>query len=377
MTRLLEILISLAIVAALFLVIALVLPSSRYLSHSVETNRKMTIVYDTLNSLRRFKSWNALALRDPGLQIKLSGPDSGVGARMDYSSDKSEVGQGSWEIVETVPNQSVTYAIVNNQRGSNKRSTFSLKPTGRSGRNVEITQTYAVDYGWNLIGRYAGMYVSRHVGDDMKLGLSRLSNMLATVPNVDYRVPGSKLADLKVVERPAEHLLVVSAGSIERNNEVIKASMKSNMEWIKRTMDANGLVAAGPMRIISTELGRETYTFDVAQPVRKASAAASSGANADADADIAAAPAPAPGAEAPLTVKPMGPVKYVQTKAGRAASASYTGFMAELENVRNAVRAWALTQGHEVVDRPYEVYKNGIDQAFTENGAYDVYWTIK
>src|SRR3546814_6674571 len=46
--------------------------------------------------------------------------------------------------------------------------------------------------------------------------------------------------------------------------------MKSNREWIKRTMAANDLVAAGPMRIISTELGRENYTFEIAQPVRKA-----------------------------------------------------------------------------------------------------------
>ena len=65
MTRLIEVLISLAIVAALFLVISLVLPSSRHLSEKVETNRKATIVYDTLNSLRRFKDWNPLVLRDP------------------------------------------------------------------------------------------------------------------------------------------------------------------------------------------------------------------------------------------------------------------------------------------------------------------------
>ena len=70
-------------------------------------------------------------------------------------------------------------------------------------------------------------------------------------------------------------------------------------------------------------------------------------------------------------------MKYVQTKPGRAATGSYTGYMAELENVRNALRAWALTQGLEPTDRPYESYKNGIDQAFTENGQYDVYWTLK
>ena len=132
------------------------------------------------------------------------------------------------------------------------------------------------------------------------------------------------------------------------------------MEWIKRTMDANGLVAAGPQRIISTELGRENYTFDVAQPVRRAAA-------------------PATGAvAAPLTgVKLQGPVKLVHVMPHRAATASYTGYMAELENVRNALRAWALTHGVEPTDRPYESYKTGIDSAFTENGQYDVYWTIK
>ena len=84
MTRLIEVLISLAIVAALFLVISFVLPSSRHLSEKVETNRKMTIVYDTLNSVHRFKDWNPLVLHDPRMQLKLSGPESGVGARLDY-----------------------------------------------------------------------------------------------------------------------------------------------------------------------------------------------------------------------------------------------------------------------------------------------------
>src|SRR3546814_18408705 len=70
--------------------------------------------------------------------------------------------------------------------------------------DLQITQTYDVEYGWNLIGRYAGLYVSRHVGDDMKLGPSRLSNMLASVPNIDYAVEGSGMRGLSIMERPAE-----------------------------------------------------------------------------------------------------------------------------------------------------------------------------
>jgi hypothetical protein len=153
--------------------------------------------------------------------------------------------------------------------------------------------------------------------------------------------------------------------------------MKANMEWINRTMAASGLVAAGPMRIVSTELGRETYTFDVVQPVRRGAAKADTADEGEEDGEAAPAPVPA-ASSGPLTgIKLQGPVKYEHTEAGRAATGSYVGYMAELEAVRNAVRAWTLTQGEEAVGRPYEVYKNGIDQAFTADGQYQVYWMLK
>ena len=81
---------------------------------------------------------------------------------------------------------------------------------------------------------------------------------------------------------------------------------------------------------------------------------------------------------APMTgLKLLGPVKYQRSEAGRYATATYVGYMAELETVRNAVRAWTLTQGEEPAGLPFEIYKNGIDQAFTANGQYDVYWMVK
>lgn len=55
MTRIIEFLIALGIVAGLFVVVGLVLPSERQMSESVETNRRMTIVYDTVNGFRRFR----------------------------------------------------------------------------------------------------------------------------------------------------------------------------------------------------------------------------------------------------------------------------------------------------------------------------------
>ena len=73
----------------------------------------------------------------------------------------------------------------------------------------------------------------------------------------------------------------------------------------------------------------------------------------------------------------LGPVEYMRTEPTVVAGGDYTGFMAELENVRNAIRAWAMTQGHEVTGRPFELYKSGIEDSFTPEGQYEVYWTVK
>jgi len=388
MTRLLELLISVVIVAALFVGMGLLLPSSRTLTESVETNRRLSIVFDTLNGVKRFKDWNPIAMRDPSIQLDLSGPETGIGAKISYRSAAEGIGQGSWEIVESQDEARVVYQLENSQRGENKRMEFTLRGTGNNNRNVEITQKYTVDYGWNLFGRYAGMYVGRHVGDDVKLGLNRLVSILAAVPNVDYRADDGRMRDLGIVQRPAENLLVVSAGAVARDNVAVQDSMKANRRWIDIAMEANNLEPAGPLRIITTEFGRETYTFDVALPVRKKRPApprtrtrnpptAASAAEPETT-EVAAD-------EGELTDLKLGDairdrdgvVKYVRTMPSTAVKADYTGYMAELEVVRNAMRAWVMTtQAMDVTGRPYEVYVNGIDAAFTENGQFEAYWTL-
>ena len=358
MTRLIEVLISLAIVAVLFLLVALVLPSSRHLNEKVETNRKITIVYDTLNSLRRFNDWNPLVLRDPRMKLQLSGPASGVGARMDYDSSNPQLGKGSWEITATEPNASVTYAITNPQRGHDKVSTFSLKPTGRAGRNVEITQSYDVDYGWDLMGRYSGMYI-HSVGDDMKRGLAKLTNNLAGIPNYDYNADFGRKdpADMpKVVELPAENLLFAPA-AVERDPDKIQQAMSNNMQWIKKVMDANGLEPAGPVRVITTEFGADAYSFDIAQPVRKKGETGP------------ATEIPAPKLEQQ--------VQFVRTQPARYVSGGFTGHMINLAKIRDSLRAWTMTRGYETTGRPFEVWTNGVEPGFTDEGHFQLFWQLK
>ena len=383
MTRLLEILISLAIVFALFLIVGVVLPSSRHLTEEIETNRKMTIVYDTLNTPRRLKDWNPLAFHDPRMQWEFTGPDSGVGARVDYASDVPRVGSGSWEITASEPGQRIEYAITNPERGHTKRTTFLLQPTGRNNRNVKITQAYDVDYGWNLLGRYAGLYVERSVGDDVQFGLGKLTNMLAGVPNYDYAVLEEQPT---LVERPARNVLFVPS-TVDRDNDVVQNQMATNMQWIRKVMDANGLEAAGPLQVVTVEFGTENYAFELAQPVRKAGAGPADegeGAGTEAETEgegeeaVAEAETPAPVVDdQPIEIALQGPVEYRMVEHHQAATTSMEGHMANLPRFRDAVRAWALTRGWETTGRPYEEWEAGVGQSFTNSGEFEVYWPVK
>ena len=394
MTRFIEILIALAIVAVLFVIVGLLLPSERHLSESVETNRKMTIVYDTLSSMRRFDDWNPIALRGR-MEKTVSGPASGEGATFSYDAQDERVGEGSWKIVEAVPGQRIVYAVENNHRGDDKTMTITLEPTGRNNRNVKITQEYDVDYGWNILGRYEGLYVARNVGDSMKMGLTRLGNMLATIPNYDYGV----LPEMpEIVERPAENVLFVPS-TVDRDNAVVMNQMQTNWQWIEKVMQANGLEAAGPLRVVTVEFGSENYAFELAQPVRKAgtgpdsedeaaegeadegeageAVAEGDEAGEETEAEGEAAPAaPAVDAE-PIEIALQGPVEYRHTQRHQAATAHTTGHMANLPTFRDGIRAWALTRGYETTGRPYESWNAGIVDSFDVTGDFDVYWPVK
>jgi hypothetical protein len=382
MTRAIEWIISLLIVIALFVVIGLFLPSKRVVSHSVETNRPMSTVNDILGGFARFRDWNSLINQDPTMQITTSGPEIGVGARLEFSSADRLVGSGSWEVVDMVPGETITHALDVPGRGHNKTMTFRFERTGQRNQNVKITQRYSVEYGWDLIGRYAGLYVTRAIRDDMKRGLEKLGNLLTTIPRFDYsqHEPGFEFRDL-----PAINALSVTTAA-KRANDDIALAMVNQLKWIEQVMEKSGLEAAGPMRIVTNEFSTDTYGFDVVMPIRPKSSEPAAKADAGADAagdaavEAAAEAAAATDPAAPLElldVKLDGPVQYVQIPAMRAAVTTYIGPSPGLPRIRDLVRAWAMVRGANTTDRPFEEYLNPIKDMLSEEAEFRVFWPVQ
>ena len=70
MTRLLELLVSLLIVAALVVVVGVLLPSHGHLERSVDVPNPIRQIYDSLNTMRRFPDWSPERRLDPLVTMK-------------------------------------------------------------------------------------------------------------------------------------------------------------------------------------------------------------------------------------------------------------------------------------------------------------------
>lgn len=409
MYRLLEMLISLVLVALLFVVVGLFLPADRVVQHSIETNYPARMVYDLMNGFRRFPEWFPLRAHDPKVQFSLEGEARGEGAKIYYASQDPKIGNGSFHIVRSEDLQRIEYELENQSRGTNKRSVVELE---QQGKTVKVTWTYTVDYGWDLLGRYAGLYVNRTAGDDIKAALGHVGGLLATMPRFDY-------SDVEVAYETIEpqHMLFMSMKT-KRNITAVEEGMIKALAAVRASLAANKLTASGPARLVTTNFGGDEYEFDVVVPfaapegatlidaaewearntaaaepaveqqpstAESGDSAASAEAAATAEAEAAAAAALA--GLMPEQPKPLLPfvdglklgdkVQQGVSYGGKVVATEYAGHPAALPLRRDQLRAYAATHGDQVWDRAFEEYLTDIQDTSAEEAQFKIYWPIR
>ncbi len=374
MTRLIEFVIALLLVALLFVLVGVFLPSHRYVRHSVETNRPVRLVYDLLNGFQRYDEWHPKRSYDPSIKYTLEGEPRGVGAILRYASQNAKIGEGSLTVTESVQDERIEWAAKSNAYGTNKTYVFTLDDRGKT---VDINWEYDVDYGWDLLGRYAGLYIDRTVGDDMRLGLTNLTGLLATIPNFNYDTPLVDIQETVVQSQPA----LFFATSADRNISAVEEELDASIGKLRAAIASNGLEVAGPPRLITVEFADKKYSFEVAIPIRPASAAASEG-----EQGAEAAEAAPVAAQTPVTTVAATPIEGLNlpegivsgvTYGGKVLTTDYAGHPASLPLIRDMLRAYAATHGLSVHDRGYEEYLTEISETVAEDSTFKVYWPIR
>lgn len=263
MTRVLELLVSLLIVAALIVIVGVLLPSHGHVERSVVVSNPVRQIYDSVNTLRRFPEWSPQRRLDPKLFMEYEGVRSGPGATVKWRGNET-VGNGSLSIVSSEPDSQVKMALEDDSAGTNKTYTITLEPSENK-KTTRIVWAYDVDYGWDLAARYAGLYIHGKPDATVQTAVANISSMLAAFPNVDYKDQEIKEEDVAAVP-----MLFVSTKAPRSLDEVEMATTDA-VTKIQAFMAKVGLNQAGPVRTITSNWGDQNYAFDVAIPVDKAS----------------------------------------------------------------------------------------------------------
>ena len=88
---------------AAFVATGYLLPKQVHIERSITVDRPASMMFELLNSYRYFNEWSPWAGRDPNAEFVISGPGSGVGARMSWIGEPNLVGSGWQEIVASKP----------------------------------------------------------------------------------------------------------------------------------------------------------------------------------------------------------------------------------------------------------------------------------
>lgn len=174
MKVLIKILLGLVIVVVLLAVVGFFLPREVHMERSIAVDAEPNEIYQAVNDFQNFNKWSPWAQIDPTTRYEYSGPDSGVGAKMSWSSDHPDVGNGSQEIVESVPNQKVTNVLLFDGFEPSYASLI-IEP---SGNGSTVTWTFDGDMGSNPIGRYFGLFMEDMLGPQYEEGLSNLKRVV-------------------------------------------------------------------------------------------------------------------------------------------------------------------------------------------------------
>ena len=169
---------------AAFVVTGYLLPKQVHIERSITVNRPASMMFEILNSYRYFNEWSPWADRDPNAEFVISGPESGVGARMSWIGEPQLVGSGWQEIIASEPYEQVNIKLDFDAQGIADTG-FKLVSQGDATHITwffDSDLTAGVNFLDSFLARYFGLLFDRWVGGDYELGLANLKQFAESLP---------------------------------------------------------------------------------------------------------------------------------------------------------------------------------------------------
>ncbi len=238
--------------------VGFLLPDTVHVERSTTVNAKPQTVYTVVNGFRQFHKWSPWEGNDPAKTQSFSGAPWGVGAKQSWQSKVD--GDGSQEIIASVPNQDVSFKLVFAGFDSDNTAHLKLSPEGEGTR---VVWTYDSDFKGSLFLRYFGLIMDKMLGPDYEKGLAQLKTLVESLPKNDFS--GIEIA---VVETQAMPILYFSDSA-----GVAEAAAKIGAAYgqVNAAMQAASLKQTSAPLAITRKFDEQTkfWEFDAAIAVDK------------------------------------------------------------------------------------------------------------
>ena len=240
-------------------VIGFILPDEAHVERAVTIHAPACTIYAQMDDFRRFNLWSPWAEIDPdGTTYTFSGPDRGVGAKMEWSSEDKNVGSGSQEITAVEPYEEVRTSLDFGDQGK-ADAVFLLDD--EAGDGVRVTWAFDTSFEGRFLGRFFGLFMDSWVGADFEDGLGNLKTLTEGLP----QEPWCDL-EIDILDVP-EKVIVSTRGRSGHTPEEIGSALGQAYGAISAFLGTHGLQAAGQPLAISESFDDDGYRFEAGIPV--------------------------------------------------------------------------------------------------------------
>ncbi|MDW3209461.1 MAG: SRPBCC family protein [Reichenbachiella sp.] len=325
------------VLLALLAIIGLLIPSEVTLERQTTVNASPQSVYEEISSMKRFNKWSPWFRIDPeGTTYNFSGPDSGVGNKMEWASDHEEVGTGSQEIVEAVEGQKIRSEMYFGGFDDPAYANLTLEETDGG---TKVTWTFEGNMGSNPMFKLMGLMMESMLGPTYEEGLANLKERVESKPLFSVEIN-------EINVEPINYLAIRETFDVTKP-ETIGPRMGELYGQILGYINANGVMGAGQPMSVYVDYSDTGWTADIAIPVADTGEVN--------DENIVAG----------------------QTVSGKVVQGIHMGDYHKLDDTHKQLQAYMQFNELEANGNGYEVYVTDPTQADTSQWRTEVFYPIK
>lgn len=276
-----NILIGLGVVVALGIGGAFLTPQVAHVERSTVVAASPDEVFAIVNDLSRFNEWSPWAKLDPATKYAMDGAPAGVGAKMSWTSNNPNVGNGSQEIVESTEFSHVKMKL--NFDDSEGFATYTLSATEGG---TKVTWSFDTDLGLNPIARYFGLTLDGMIGKDYEAGLAGLKVLVekgaqaataealatpgngATPPDIPMSAAADPTKGPEVVSVSAKPVILTRGTAKAADNAAISAALgAANQKLLNYGMAHDLPIGGASLAITISHSVDGDWVFDAAMPL--------------------------------------------------------------------------------------------------------------